>query len=516
VPGRDERDGALLDRAGIADRDSQAIVTRATAREPADRYPSAQALADDVLAVLEHRPVAARDGGAGYRVGRFVRRFPVASGLAAAFVAALIGGIVVSLTYARQAEAEAQRAQAELARAEFFLERNDVVNRAREAYADALQAMFASDADVERLTALLKARWQEGHANRASNPTQAASLSYSIGRHFLFRNDYVTALEILEPWVTEGYGPPGLLQQGRRTIAYAYQYTGRRAEAETLFRQLLAEIESGFEAFTPDHAGTASDLASLTRNPADLAHAETVLLAVASQPHDDPDIESYLWNQTGLVRQWQGNAQGSLEAFRRSVALIEANPLAAMAGRDTRRLNLANAELHHGKGPAAAEAVIARVLAQDLSQSGINREIGRARAVLGEIALVRGQLDVAAREFAVGADIIERFAGPLSGDHVSALAGLVEAEVRRGRLDAARAAQARLDAYDAETGARHPLGGISRALLAATTGDFAHADAELGWVTAQPERLKTISVAPRRVQVAQARLAEARRAVPAA
>ncbi|MFN3591214.1 MAG: protein kinase domain-containing protein, partial [Thermaurantiacus sp.] len=467
VPARDDRQGVILDRAGIAGADLEAILGRATAFTPEDRYPTAQALADDVCAVREHRPVAARNGGAAYRAGKFVRRFPMASALAAAFVAALVGGILVSLSYARTAEAEAEKARTELARAEYFLERNDVVNNAREAYADALQAMFASDADVERLTRLLKDRWQEAHDNRAANPDQAASLSYSISRHFLFRNDYVTALEILEPWISEGYGPQGLLQQGRINIAFAYQYTGRRDQAEVLFRQALREIEGSFEAFTPDHAGRASDLASLTREPADLAHAETVLLRVASQPDLPPDIESYLWNQTALVRLWQAKHQGALAAWRRSVALIEANPLAAMAGRDTRRLNLANAELHYGGGPEAAERIIRRVLEQDLAQSGLNREIGRARAILGEIALVRGDSAMAAREMAAAASIIERFAGRQAGDRVIALSGLVEAEVRRGRLAAADVAEQELDAYDAESGGRHPLGAISRALLAA-------------------------------------------------
>lgn len=514
VPARGADGAAVVDGAAIGSRDLAAIVTQATALAPGDRYATAEALADDVAAVLEHRPVAARRGGTGYRAGKFLRRFPLASGLAAAFVAALVGGIVVSLSYARQAEAEAGRAQAELARAEYFLDRNDVVNNAREAYADALQAMFASDADVERLTGMLKARWEEAHANRAANPDQAAGLSYAIGRHFLYRNDYVTALEILGPWVSEGYGPADLLEQGRVILAFAYQHTGRRDEAEALFRESLARIARGYEAFTPDHAGRASDLASLTRDPADLAEAEAVLLRVAEQPDHPPDIASYLWNQTGLMRLWQGNRTGALEAWRQAVRLIEENPLSSPAGRDTRRLNLANAEFHIGGSAAAARALLERVLDQDLAESGRNREVGRALGLRGEIAMTEGRLAEAVTDLEEGTGIIARFAGTQSGDWVIAQSALVEALVRGGELARAGAAQAPLEERDRIVGKPHRLTQISRAMLLAARGDRPAAEAILSAIAADGDGMATAMQMPTRLGRARAMLAASGSAVP--
>jgi serine/threonine-protein kinase len=54
--------------------DLDAIVLRATADQPADRYASAQALADDVRRFLERRTVLARPQTLRYRVSRVLRR----------------------------------------------------------------------------------------------------------------------------------------------------------------------------------------------------------------------------------------------------------------------------------------------------------------------------------------------------------------------------------------------------------------------------------------------------------
>src|SRR5690606_11400957 len=54
--------------------DLDAIVVRAGALPPEQRYPSVEALAADVQRYLQHRPVQARNGGRGYRAGRWLRR----------------------------------------------------------------------------------------------------------------------------------------------------------------------------------------------------------------------------------------------------------------------------------------------------------------------------------------------------------------------------------------------------------------------------------------------------------
>ncbi|NBD95799.1 MAG: tetratricopeptide repeat protein [Gammaproteobacteria bacterium] len=69
-------------------RDLDAVVARAMHPDPARRYDSAGALAEDLRAVLASRPVSARPDGVAYRIGKFFQRNPVAAPLGLLAVAA--------------------------------------------------------------------------------------------------------------------------------------------------------------------------------------------------------------------------------------------------------------------------------------------------------------------------------------------------------------------------------------------------------------------------------------------
>ncbi|MDB4949565.1 MAG: hypothetical protein JWM27_2214 [Gemmatimonadetes bacterium] len=91
--------------------DLDAIVLRAMRKEPERRYPSAEALRQDVLRHLDGRPVEARAGTRRYRAGRFVRRHRAAVGAAAVLLLTLLGGMGGTLWQARAAAREAARAE---------------------------------------------------------------------------------------------------------------------------------------------------------------------------------------------------------------------------------------------------------------------------------------------------------------------------------------------------------------------------------------------------------------------
>lgn len=84
-----------------------AIVRRASAPEPELRYPTADALADDVERHQQGQPVRAMGGGRGYVLAKFVRRNRAGVLVATAALAFVIGALVVSLL----ALADAQRAR---------------------------------------------------------------------------------------------------------------------------------------------------------------------------------------------------------------------------------------------------------------------------------------------------------------------------------------------------------------------------------------------------------------------
>jgi WD40 repeat protein len=84
-------------------RDLETIVLKAMARDPAHRYATAGALADDLRRFLEDRPIKARRASAAERSWRWCRRNPIVAGLASAVGLALILGTTVASYFAVRA-----------------------------------------------------------------------------------------------------------------------------------------------------------------------------------------------------------------------------------------------------------------------------------------------------------------------------------------------------------------------------------------------------------------------------
>ncbi len=83
----------------------RAIVARATAPAPQDRYPTAEALAADIQAWAAGRPVAAMEGGRRYHLAKFVGRHRPQVALAALVLLLLVSALVVTQRALGRAEA---------------------------------------------------------------------------------------------------------------------------------------------------------------------------------------------------------------------------------------------------------------------------------------------------------------------------------------------------------------------------------------------------------------------------
>ena len=97
-------------------RELETIVHKAMAKEPEQRYDTAQAFADDLQNFLESRPIIARRSGRVQRTWSWVRRNRVVAGLTAALILALsafaVGSSVVAVKYRQDLLAERYAAYA--------------------------------------------------------------------------------------------------------------------------------------------------------------------------------------------------------------------------------------------------------------------------------------------------------------------------------------------------------------------------------------------------------------------
>src|SRR5262249_36084107 len=78
-------------------RDLETIVLKAVAKEPAARYPTAQALADDLRRFLDDKPIRARRASAPEHAWRWCRRNPALAALTATVAVLLAGTAAGSL-----------------------------------------------------------------------------------------------------------------------------------------------------------------------------------------------------------------------------------------------------------------------------------------------------------------------------------------------------------------------------------------------------------------------------------
>jgi serine/threonine protein kinase len=109
-------DADLPQRARALRGDLDNIIAQALKKDPAERYPTADALAQDLQRFLRHEPVSARPDTAAYRLRKFVRRhaLPV---VAVSMVVLAIGiASIVSVYQAREATLQRDRALALSAR----------------------------------------------------------------------------------------------------------------------------------------------------------------------------------------------------------------------------------------------------------------------------------------------------------------------------------------------------------------------------------------------------------------
>jgi eukaryotic-like serine/threonine-protein kinase len=271
--------------------DLDTIVMRALQKDPARRYPSAGAFAEDVRRYRDGRPIAARRDSVPYRAGKFVRRHAISVVATALVLVALVAGLIGTAWQAGVASREAAKATevshflASLFAVADPARTNAAQVTARELLdrgATRIETDLAGQPDVQAEMMLLLGRiYRElGVYDRArplleraldlrrtrfgGDDAQAASTMSELGRLWLDmgRPEDAERLQRETLALRRRLLGPNHPDVGKtlRDLATVLNSRGKYDEAETLQREALALNE---REFGPEHAEVASDLEGL-------------------------------------------------------------------------------------------------------------------------------------------------------------------------------------------------------------------------------------------------------------
>lgn len=261
--------------------DLDTIVTHCLAREPERRYPSAQALAEDLERYLEKRPILARPPSLAYQARKLVARHPAASALALTALLALGLGIGGVLWQSRVARAERDRAAAEAGKA-------GRLSEALESLFDMSNPVLAADAKsvslrevIERTEAELAAGLEDEPEVRAKMLSVLGGINIDFVRYDVAERQLVESVSIYDQLYPDGHLDRA---EALTRLSRLRGFQERREEARTL---ALEAIEI---------------LRSLAAPPARLADALERLGTVAMNLNRLPESEEALLEALELRR----------------------------------------------------------------------------------------------------------------------------------------------------------------------------------------------------------------------
>ncbi len=381
--------------------DLVAIVRKAMAPSPSERYPTAQELAKDLVRFQTGQLVSAYRYSTRERLRRFVRRHRaavlVASALSVALVAAVVVGFVAVRRQARLAEAERDRARL-------------AARKAEQTNAFVVGMLGSADPRVAgrdvTVASVLDAASARVESELAGQPDVKAEVLTALGTTYEGLGLYAPAKERLRAALDasrSAVGPEHVeVARALDRLAGAFEDEGDLREAERLDRESLAMLERLGETEGAAAARVKGDLARVLEGlgkgvEAEALYREVLVIERRLEGERGAEVAATL-NNLGVLLGQRGDWTGAEPLHREALDIVRAvsgpeHPDVA-AGMGT----LGNV-LEKKGDLAGAEALYRASLALRLKLLGPEHpEVTRSRYALATLLRAKGDAEGALRE----------------------------------------------------------------------------------------------------------------------
>ena len=442
--------------------DLDAVLAQALARDPARRYRSMDAFADDLARALRGAPVAARNGEPRYRFWRFLHTHRWAATGATVTVLALAVGLGMALFQARQAGLQRDEALREKARLE--------------AVQQAVFHMFRSAGEMQGSDAtagdVLDHAAQRVVDSFARDPAEGAPVLHTLGELYFMLNDYPAAEPLLQrladadPNVVD----PALVAVGRYDLAQVALRGGDAKRANALLAQARSYWNTDPARWQTRLIDSLMLESRLRQQAGDADGAIALLQRGLAQRIALDGVHGretgVFHNNLGVALFGLGRLDEAREAFRAASEVWRVARLRESTDALNTLNNWGSLELSAGK-PEVAAPLLEQAVNLRRQLYGPSAATAALLNNYGKLLLQTERAGEALPLLAEAAAMGAQFAGTGSMHHVAALSGVAEAQLALG--DAARAevaAREALAAADQHLGSSHPGGAAPRLALA--------------------------------------------------
>ncbi|MGY6587047.1 MAG: protein kinase domain-containing protein [Wenzhouxiangella sp.] len=387
--------------------DLDAVIAKACAADPAQRYPSVAALADEIHCLRQHVGIQARPPGAVRRMRLWSRRNPVGAGLAATLT---IGVLLAATVFGWQAQVV--RAERDLARLEnlrWEVMRNQMVelfSAAAQDHADEeVSARNLLDGSVERMDALL-----------AGDTLGRAYTSSMLGSLYVALQDYHNAAQVLRPLLDETGDPlPPMLKSGIfGDLALAEVHLGNHQRALELSEQALEMVERQAGDYRQRqsqlHQTRGSALRGLGDWPGSIETLERAVSLAEAVDRGPNRTLAMAQNNFGVSLFYAGQLEPARVAMEAALAHWQALGLGEFADALTVRNNLAT--IYHQQGDLSrAQQAYRETIAQRRQRFGDSAALAATMNNHAQVLMIQHRLPEARSEIDQALEMMGRFNG---------------------------------------------------------------------------------------------------------